>query len=73
MLCECGNEGQVCEQCDRVFCMKCYLHYSWQATSRLCWQCQNEADKEWMNEVCKGNSKAVLRTWPRPSPKVSND
>lgn len=67
MQCECGNEGQACEQCTRVFCMRCFRHYSWQATSRLCSQCQNEADKEAMNEICSGKKNVVWRNWPRGS------
>jgi hypothetical protein len=63
--CECGREGQACEQCGAVFCMRCFRRYSWQETSRLCSTCQHEADMEWMNEVCKGNKKAVMRKWPR--------
>lgn len=66
MICEdCGNDGFTCEQCGRVQCMSCFRRYAWQASSRLCWQCQNDADKEAMAEICRGKKNVVFRTWPR--------
>jgi hypothetical protein len=69
MNCEnCGDDGFTCEQCGRVQCMGCFRRYSWQATSRLCWQCQNEADKEWLaqwNGWGLPKAPTARRTWPR--------
>lgn len=67
MNCACGREGQTCEQCGRIFCMPCFRRYSWQATSRLCWQCQNEADKEAFEQIVSGKrgKDVVWRKWPR--------
>ena len=66
MECVCGNdEVFTCEQCGRVQCMACFRRYSWQATSRLCWQCQSEADNETLRAISSGKRNVVWRNWPR--------
>ncbi len=67
MQCECGRDGFICEQCGRVQCMTCFRHYSWQESSRLCWQCQNEADLEALHSIVDSKSakSVVWRKWPR--------
>lgn len=57
----CNQETDVlvCEECTELFCMGCYCRYEWVAISRLCWKCQSDADKEWLNNITKPR-----RTWP---------
>lgn len=66
--CELCNRSatNVCGQCGMVFCMDCYRHYEYVATSQLCWGCQYEADTEWLQQMpTHGRMTQKRRTWPR--------
>ncbi len=66
--CETNTDTLVCEECGALFCMDCYRRYEWRETSRLCWECQNEADQEWADTIMSAGPPAKRRTGPRLSP-----
>ncbi len=49
--CEAEYEVYTCEQCHKVTCMACYRRYDYKLSSKLCWLCQNESDKKWLQQL----------------------
>ena len=70
--CEQNTDTLTCEECGASFCMDCFRRYEWKDTSRLCWECQNKADKEWADKIVNARRMAsgfpypIRRTGPRP-------